>query len=98
MPTVPHQTCFQIQELGKDIRITGISPGVVETGVHERLFGAEQARKLYAMGEEEEKEGRSGKGRCLQAEDVAEVVKNVLRAPRHVQVHDILLRSTRQTN
>ena len=74
----------EIQALGTNIRITGISPGVVETGIHERLFGADQARQMYS------------EQKCLQPEDLADMVRNILRAPEHVQVHDILVRPTRQ--
>ena len=33
---------------------------------------------------------------CLQAEDMAQHVKHILEMPKHVQIHDILVRPTLQ--
>ena len=68
------------------IRIAQISPGMVET---------EFAHAMYA-----EQPGEADKQysslKCLQAEDVAEQVRNILQTPKHVQIHDILMRPTEQ--
>ena len=37
-----------------------------------------------------------GQGACLQAEDMAKAIKYMIEAPKHVQVHDILVRPTKQ--
>ncbi len=33
---------------------------------------------------------------CLQAEDMAREVEHIMAAPKHVQIHDILVRPTEQ--
>ncbi len=37
-----------------------------------------------------------GAGACLQAIDMANSIKFMLEAPKHMQVHDILVRPTKQ--
>ena len=75
----------ELRELGSDIRVTSISPGFVETefaAVYHRDPGA--AERTYRQ------------YKVLEAADVAEAVHYVVSQPVHVQVHDILLRPTRQ--
>lgn len=68
------------------IRITQISPGVVETEFFERKSGKKTADKLFKS------------FKCLEAENVADSVIYAMSAPPHVQVHDILLRPTAQAS
>jgi len=76
-----------VRELKSQIRISGLSPGLVETEFSEAMTGdKDKAKKLY--------ESIS----CLQAVDMAESVKFILSAPPHVQIHDILVRPTEQVS
>jgi NADP-dependent 3-hydroxy acid dehydrogenase YdfG len=77
----------ELRELGSGIRVTALSPGFVETG-----FAA-----VYHQSEEAARE-TYGHYRCLQPEDIAAAVLYVLAQPPHVQVHDILMRPTRQSS
>ncbi|KAL5019967.1 hypothetical protein ScPMuIL_002859 [Solemya velum] len=74
----------ELRELKSGIRITGVSPGLVETGFAHRAYGQESGEAMY----------RSIK--CLTADDIADSVIYALEAPDHVQVHDILVRPTEQ--
>jgi NADP-dependent 3-hydroxy acid dehydrogenase YdfG len=65
------------------IRVTQISPGLVETEFAPRAFGAEKGQQLY--------EARTNK---LQAEDLVDALIYALGAPERTQVHDILIRPT----
>jgi NADP-dependent 3-hydroxy acid dehydrogenase YdfG len=77
----------ELRRLGSPIRITCVSPGFVETEFHRYYLGdAHRAAELYA------------RHRVLDAADVAEAVLYALSAPRHVDVSDILLRSTEQSS
>ena len=70
--------------MGRNIRVSGLSPGLVETEFAEVMKGKEDAEKTYSQFD------------CLQASDMAESVKYIMSAPKHVQVHDILVRPTKQ--
>lgn len=75
----------ELRELGSEIRVTAISPGFVETefaALYNR--SAEAAKETY------------GRYKVLDSADVAAAVVYALSQPAHVQVHDILLRPTRQ--
>lgn len=75
----------ELRELGSNIRISAVSPGFVETEFAAVYHGdQEKARKTYS------------RYKVLDASDVAEAVAYLLGQPRHVQVHDVLLRSTEQ--
>ncbi|CAL4154388.1 unnamed protein product [Meganyctiphanes norvegica] len=74
----------ELRELKTNIRVAGISPGVVETDFHIHLKGDVEARKLYESME------------CIQPKDMADSIVHILSAPKHVQIHDILLRPTQQ--
>lgn len=66
--------------------MTAVSPGFVETefaAVYED--SAEAAARTY------------GRFKVLQAEDVAATVIHALEAPAHVDIHDILMRSSEQS-
>jgi NADP-dependent 3-hydroxy acid dehydrogenase YdfG len=67
------------------VRVTNISPGLVETGFAAHYGGSDDAAaKTY------------GALKCLQSEDIAGAVLYALAQPDHVQIHDILLRPTEQ--
>lgn len=75
----------ELRSLQSKIRVSAISPGVVETEFAEVFNGsAEAAKEAYS------------RFKVLEARDVAAAVRYVLEAPPHVQVHDILLRPTAQ--
>ncbi|MAQ14850.1 MAG: short-chain dehydrogenase [Sandaracinus sp.] len=77
----------ELRALDSGCRVTAISPGIVATEFHARLLGdAEEAQRHYE---------RSG---ALAAEDVAESVIHVLAAPPTAEIHDVLMRPTRQTS
>lgn len=75
----------ELREAGSRIRVTAVSPGYVETefaAVYED--STEAAERTY------------GRFKVLQAEDVASTVMHALEAPSHVDIHDILMRSSEQ--
>jgi NADP-dependent 3-hydroxy acid dehydrogenase YdfG len=77
----------ELRRAESDVRVSCVSPGFVETGFHAHYYGSEEA-------------GRRATERfpVLQPDDVAETVLHVLRQPAHVQIHDVLVRPTRQPN
>lgn len=74
-----------VRELNTQIRISGLSPGLVQTEFQEAMTGDKEKAKMI-----------HDSVPCLQAEDMAESVKYILSAPPHVQIHDILVRPTQQ--
>ncbi|XP_077996483.1 dehydrogenase/reductase SDR family member 11-like [Glandiceps talaboti] len=66
------------------IRVTAISPADVETRFNYSMYGEDIGRQLYA------------EKKCLEPTDISDLVVYVLKAPLHVQVHDILVRSIEQ--
>jgi len=48
----------------------------------------------------DEEKGREifSKFQCLEAKDIANSIKFVMESPKHVQIHDILVRPTQQKN
>ena len=69
----------------RPVRVTTISPGLVETGFASHYAGsADAAAKTY------------GSLKCLQSEDITRAVLYALAQPDHVQIHDILLRPKEQ--
>lgn len=77
---------LELRALGSDIRVGAVSPGYVETEFAEHYAhgDVEHARKTYT------------RFRVLDADDVARTVLHMLEAPAHVQIHDVLMRATRQ--
>ncbi|XP_002737693.1 dehydrogenase/reductase SDR family member 11-like [Saccoglossus kowalevskii] len=65
------------------IRVTAISPGLVDSGFHNKM-GEEEVIKRKSM------------FKWLESSDIADMVKYVLQSPPHVQVHDIIVRPTEQ--
>jgi len=75
----------ELRHEGSRIRVSAVSPGLVETEFAEVYHGsADAAERSY------------GRFKVLEADDVAETVLHVLEAPAHVAVHDVLLRPTEQ--
>lgn len=77
----------ELRAMESDIRVTELSPGFVETEFAQKYHGSEtKARETY------------DRYPVLQAQDIAEAAFYVLSQPAHVEVHDILMRPTRQTS
>ncbi|MDJ0729441.1 MAG: dehydrogenase/reductase SDR family member 11 [Crocosphaera sp.] len=75
----------ELREANKNIKISAISPGFVETEFAEKYNNnKEKAQELYS------------RFPVLQPEDIANAVYYILSQPNYVQVHDILLRPTQQ--
>ncbi len=75
----------ELQAAGSPIRVTALSPGYVETDFAARYHKTpDAAASSY------------GNYPVLQPEDVADAVVWAMEQPPHVQVHDILMRPTRQ--
>ena len=72
---------LRLDLLGKNIRVTEISPGLVETGFSEVRFDGdkEKAKKVY--------QGIQ----ALSAEDIAEAVFWSASVPRHMNVQEMVL-------
>ena len=72
----------ELSAVGKNFRVTELSPGYVETEFDTRMRGAEAAEK--------------GKGdiKCMQPEDIADSVIYILGAPPHVQVTTLVIETT----
>lgn len=77
----------ELRAEGLDMRISSVSPGFVETEFAEKYHqSTEKAQELYS------------KFPVLQPEDIAAAVAYILEQPDHVQVHDLLVRPTRQAS
>ncbi len=75
----------ELRAAGSPIRITAISPGIVETEFAEKYHqSTAKAEETYAQFP------------VLQAEDIANAVAYVLAQPPHVEINDLLLRPTQQ--
>tara|TARA_B100000609_G_scaffold194983_2_gene188334 strand:- start:1106 stop:1867 length:762 start_codon:yes stop_codon:yes gene_type:complete len=76
---------LELQEHHADIRISSVSPGTVETEFAERVTKSKDlATQIYS------------RFKTLQAEDIASTVHFILHAPQHMQLHDVLIRPTKQ--
>jgi len=75
----------ELRGLSSRIRISSISPGNTETEFAYRHFGDEEAAREFYR-----------RIHNLQPEDIADMVLYILSTPRHVQVHDIIVRPTEQ--
>jgi NADP-dependent 3-hydroxy acid dehydrogenase YdfG len=75
----------ELRALGSGIRVTAISPGLVETEFALHFLQSEEAaQRVY------------GRFKVLQPEDIAAIVRYVLSCPVHMEVHDVLVRPTAQ--
>lgn len=77
----------ELRQLKSGIRVAQISPGMVET---------EFAYRLHKDNEKTSTPYSSIK--CLEADDIAQVVIDILELPPHVEIHDVLIRPTHQSN
>ncbi|XP_071489314.1 dehydrogenase/reductase SDR family member 11-like [Diadema antillarum] len=69
----------ELREINSNIRISGISPGQGNTRFYPDMYG-EKESKIPLLPKQ------------LEPEDIAGVVEYILGTPKHVQVHDVLLR------
>ncbi len=77
----------ELRDANSPIRITSISPGIVETEFAEKYHqSAQKAEDTYSQFP------------VLQAVDIANAVAYALSQPAHVEINDILLRPTQQTS
>lgn len=75
----------ELRVANSNIRITAVSPGIVETEFAEKYHqSAAKAKETY------------GQFPVLQAVDIANAVAYALSQPAHVEVNDILVRPTQQ--
>ncbi len=71
----------EVRSVGKNFRVTHISPGITETEIHQPL-GEEVVKKMLTS------------MRCLQPEDVGDSVLYALSAPPHVQITELIIDTT----
>ena len=76
----------EVRDLGSNIRVAAISPGLVETEFQSVMY-PDNPDKAEAI-------KRSVK--CLESEDISSAVSYIISCPPHMQIHDILLRPTQQ--
>ena len=75
----------ELRGAGSNIRVSSVSPGFVETEFAEVYHGSpDAAQKSY------------GQFKVLEAKDVADTVLHIVTAPKHVAIHDVLMRPTEQ--
>lgn len=77
---------LELRALGSNIRVGAISPGYVET----------EFATVHAHGDADRARSNYPRFEVLQADDVARTIVHMLEAPAHVQIHDVLMRSTVQ--
>mgnify|MGYP001265327257 CR=1 FL=1 len=77
----------ELRERNLPIRVTAISPGFVETEFAENYHKSEEkAQEIYSQYQ------------VLHAYDIAHQVDMLINLPPHVEIHDILMRPTQQSN
>ncbi len=76
---------MELKSLESDIRVTAVSPGLVETEFAARFLQDEKAGEIAYQ-----------QIRTLQPEDIAEMIRFILSSPPHVEISDILVRPTEQ--
>jgi len=77
---------YELRGMETGIKCSSVSPGVVETDLYTQLF----------EGDEEKAKAFLSERKYLEAKNVADAVVYTLTQPPHVQIHDILMRSTDQ--
>ncbi|RXG54261.1 Dehydrogenase/reductase SDR family member 11 [Armadillidium vulgare] len=75
----------EMREAKSHIRITSVSPGVVETQFAFRAYGEEKANQFYKSIE------------CLQGHDVANAILHIISSPKHVEINELIIRPTEQS-
>ncbi|KAB7500243.1 Dehydrogenase/reductase SDR family member 11 [Armadillidium nasatum] len=75
----------EMREAKSHIRITSLSPGLVETQFAFRAYGEEKANQFYKSIE------------CLQGHDVANAILHIISSPKHVEVNELIIRPTEQS-
>jgi len=76
----------EVRDSGSNIRVAAVSPGLVETEFQSAMYPDDPARAAAICNALP----------CLQANDMADAVAYILAAPKHMQIHDILIRPTQQ--
>ncbi|MPC32866.1 dehydrogenase/reductase SDR family member 11-like [Portunus trituberculatus] len=74
----------ELRQTNTNIRISSISPGVVRTEIRDTWLDTEATNKFYH------------EYPSLKPEDIVSSVMHALAAPPHVQIHDVMVRNTRQ--
>jgi NADP-dependent 3-hydroxy acid dehydrogenase YdfG len=77
----------ELRHAKSPVRVSAISPGLVDT---------EFFRHYHRGNQDKVDEVRSRYEKILEPEDVAASVLHILAAPPHVEIHDVLMRSTYQ--
>ena len=67
---------------GNHIRVCAVSPALVRSRFSATMLGSEREDLLREVSDKPQ----------LESEDVAATIRFILAAPKHVQVHDIVLR------
>ncbi|XP_042905643.1 dehydrogenase/reductase SDR family member 11 isoform X2 [Parasteatoda tepidariorum] len=76
----------EVKEMKSKIRVSSVSPGVVETEFFPRLQKSDPAQGCALYNSME----------CLQPDDIAGTVVYILGTPPYVEVHDVLVRPQQQ--
>eukprot|EP00106_Octopus_bimaculoides_P002540 XP_014769982.1 PREDICTED: dehydrogenase/reductase SDR family member 11-like [Octopus bimaculoides] len=76
----------ELRRLKSDIKVTAISPGIVESEFQYRLYPDKHDLVTYMF----------KKIKVLEPQDIADAVVFTLQTPKHCEVNDILLKSTEQ--
>ena len=76
----------EVRDMGSNIRVAAISPGLVETEFQQAMYPGDPERAAAITSAFD----------CLQSKDMADTVMHILAAPKHVQIHDVLIRPTQQ--
>ncbi|XP_046580655.1 dehydrogenase/reductase SDR family member 11-like isoform X1 [Haliotis rubra] len=75
----------ELRELKSGIRVTSISPGLVETEFSYRMMKDDgEAKAIYSSIP------------CLQVDDITNTVIFSLQSPKHMEINDVLMRPTAQ--
>ncbi|MGF1536857.1 MAG: SDR family NAD(P)-dependent oxidoreductase [Elainellaceae cyanobacterium] len=75
----------ELRKANSNIRVSAVSPGLVETEFAVQMDGEEKAQETY------------GRFPVLQPEDIANAVWYLVSQPDYVQVHDVMVRPTQQS-
>jgi len=77
---------LELKAAGLPVQVACVSPGFVDTPLLDQYF----------LGREEALAKTRGAMKMLEPEDVADAVMTILQAPQHVEIGDILMRSSEQ--